>query len=227
MKIIIVFLGIVTSLSLFSRANEDSLGLFSGRVAKINSRSYLMRIKVDFSNMKYINKKDKIEFWNPHHPGFRCSSYVIGKSNDYLLLKIPSYKLCMSKVSLLISGYLHFYSGDLVNNMKMGKSLVKILIKKRLALGGKLRRNQKELDRHIEKVEALNARYTTLKKRLLAEWNEELVLLDEDKTTTLQNYKNLELRINEIDEKLVKYRVEDENMKVDRWSLDHRLFYKK
>lgn len=202
-------------------------GYFSGRVSKINLEAALVRIKVDFNNSKYLNKKDKVEFWTVINPNVRCKSYITGKSPDYLLLKIPDFKFCRSFISLAPGKYLRFYSEDLRNNIVMGKELYKILLKKQLALQGKLGRRRIELDSHIERVAAVNKRFEVLKEKLNAEWRSEIARLEEDKSISLRSYKDLELRLGEVRYKLEQYRIDDDNLKQDRWSLDPRLFFKK
>ena len=91
----------------------------------------------------------------------------------------------------------------------------------------KLQRTQKELDSYIEMVNALNDRYEVLREKLEGEWRLELANLEEDRSVSLRNFKNIEMRIEEIDLKLQKYKVEDENLSLDRWALDPRLFFKK
>ncbi|MCR9204064.1 MAG: hypothetical protein NXH75_05780 [Halobacteriovoraceae bacterium] len=177
--------------------------------------------------MKYLNKRDKLEFWDERGPQLKCKAYVIGKSNEYLLLKVPEFDYCKRFIYIAEGGYVQAFSQDLVNNLKMGKELVKILLKKRLALNSRLLRNQKDLDNHIEKVNAANLRYKVLRDKLEAEWREELGNLEEDRLTAYRNYKDLEGRILDIDNKLEKYRIEDRNLKDDRWSLDPRLYFPK
>lgn len=214
---------------LFSQSafSEDEIAIFSGRVSRINFKADLMRIKIDFGNVKYLNSKDKVEFWDERDSSKRCKGYLVGKSNDYLLFKVPSINFCKTKVFLSIGAYLKFYSVDLFNNIKMGKSLIDILLKKRLALSGKLRREQKALDSFIEKVNGVNARYQILRDKLEAEWRDQIASLEEDKTTSLRNYKDLEIRVEDLDKKLQRYSIEDKNLKLDRWALDPRLYFKK
>ena len=206
---------------------EDDIAVFSGRVSRINFKADLMRIKIDFGNVKYLNSKDKVEFWDERDSDRRCKGYLVGKSNDYLLFKVPSINFCKTKVFLSVGAYLKFYSVDLFNNIKMGKSLIDILLKKRLALSGKLRREQKSLDSFIEKVNGVNARYQILRDKLEAEWRDQIASLEEDKTTSLRNYKDLEIRLEDLDKKLQRYSIEDKNLKLDRWALDPRLYFKK
>jgi hypothetical protein len=202
-------------------------GVFSGRVSRVTAEASLIRVRVEFSNVKYINKKDKVELWEQHNPSFHCKGYVAGKSADYLLLKIPNIKDCQRQITFGYGMYLKFYSEDLENNIEMGKELLEILVKKRLAIKGKMLRRRRQLDGHIEKSDAINERFNILRSKLESQWRDELALLEEDRINALRNYKGLEVRLNEIDFKLEKYRITDENLATDRWSLDPRLFYKK
>ena len=202
-------------------------GVFSGRVSRVTSEASLVRVRVNFENVKYINKKDRVEFWEQHNPSFHCKGYVAGKSADYILLKVPNIDDCQRQLTLGYGMYLNFFSEDLENNIKMGKELIEILVKKRLAITGKILRRKKQLDGHIEKSDAINVRFNVLRSKLESQWRDELSLLEEDRINALRNYKGLEVRLNEIDFKLEKYRINDENLAIDRWSLDPRLFYKK
>jgi len=152
---------------------------------------------------------------------------VVGKSNDYLLLKVPEFPYCKRFIFISNGAYIQLYSQDLVNNLTMGKELVDILLKKKIALSSRLLTNKKNLDGHIEKVNAVNLRYKVLRDKLEAEWREELAALEEDRLTSFRNYKDLEGQLLEIDDKLEKYRIEDRNLKEDRWALDPRLYYSK
>jgi uncharacterized protein YgiM (DUF1202 family) len=109
----------------------------------------------------------------------------------------------------------------------MGREMITILQKKSLALNSKVKRNEQELNRYIEKVSAVNQRYDVLRAKLEAEWRDELAKIEEDRALTERNYQGLLMRLNEVEYNLEKYRIEDENLKVDRWSLDPKLFYKK
>lgn len=227
MRTLLAIMLLTFSCHVFAASSEDEVAIFSGRISRLNLKADLMRIKIDFGNVKYLNTKDKVEFWDERDSNKRCKAYVVGKSNDYLLFKVPSINFCKTKVFLSIGAYLQFFSVDLLNNIKMGKSLIDILLKKRLALNGKLRREQKDLDSFIEKVNGINARYQILREKLEAEWRDQVASLEEDKTTSLRNYKDLERRVDELDTKLQRYRIEDKNLKLDRWALDPRLYYKK
>jgi len=202
-------------------------GIFSGRISRVNDKASLIRLKVDFANMKYLNKKDKVEFWDERGSDIRCKAYVIGKSNEYLLMKVPEFEYCKNYIFITEGAYLQLFSQDLVNNLIMGRELIDVLLKKKTALSGMMTRNKKELDSHIEKVNAINLRYKVLRDKLEAEWREELAAIEEDRLISFRNYKEVEGQLLEIDDKLEKYRIEDKNLKQDRWALDPRLYFSK
>ncbi|MCP4914189.1 MAG: hypothetical protein GY909_13840 [Oligoflexia bacterium] len=216
----------ILSLSV-SASIQEKMGVFSGRVSKVNPKAGLVRIRINFTNMKYLNKKDKVEFWDERGSSIRCKGFVLGKSNDHMLLRVPEFNYCLKNLAVIEGAYLLFYSQDLVNNLKMGREVISILLKKRLALNGRLKRKEKDLESYIEKINAVNLRYKVLRDKLEAEWRDEIGALEEDKVTTLRNFKDLERRVLEVDNKLEKYKIEDKNLKLDQWALDPRLYYEK
>jgi hypothetical protein len=76
-------------------------------------------------------------------------------------------------------------------------------------------------------VDAVNKRFEILRQKLEIEWQKELAALEEDKAKSFTEFKNAVARLNEIDVKLEAYRLEDHNLKLDRWSLDPALYQKK
>jgi hypothetical protein len=200
---------------------------FTGRISRLNGKARLARIRTDFKNIKFLNRKDRVEFWNETYLDQRCVAIVEGRTNDYLLLKIPQYDTCIKKVHFTTGSYLHFSSEDLAQTVTMAHELVEILLKKRLAMQAKKDRYQKALSGHVEKVDATNKRYEILRQKLEIEWQKELSALEEDKAISFTEFKNAEARLNEIDTKMEAYRVEDHNLKLDRWSLDPALYIRK
>ncbi len=200
---------------------------FAGRISRLNETAKLARIRTDFANIKFLNRKDRIEFWNESYPDQRCTGLVEGRTNDYLLLRIPQYDTCVRKVHFTTGSYLHFDSEDLRETVKVAGELVEVLLKKRLAMQAKKDRHQKELTGHVEKVDVVNKRFEILRQKLEIEWQKELASLEEDKARSFTEFKTSEARLNEIDTKLEAYRIENHNLKLDRWSLDPALYYKK
>lgn len=208
-------------------AKDEYGNHFAGTISRMNAEAKLIRIRTDFANIKFLNRKDRIEFWNESYPATRCLALIEGRTNDYLLVRIPEYANCIRKVHFTTGSYLHFQSVDLGETVKLAREVVEILLKKRLAMSAKKERHQKDLDGHVEKVDVVNKRYEVLRQKLEIEWQKELANLEEDKAKTFTEFKNSEARLNEIDTKLEAYRIEDHNLKLDRWSLDPSLYFKK
>lgn len=208
-------------------ALEDKLSVFGGRVSAVNQTAELVRVKIDFKNMKFLNKKDKIDFWNETNPQNKCQTYVVAKSNDYILLKVPNFDVCITKVHITTGSWLNFESQDLDKNLVIAKELVSILIKKKTALDARLDRHKKELETYTDKVEAINKRYLVLREKLELEWRKEVSDLEEDKIMTQKTFQETQARLDDINHKLEQYRVNDTNLEEDRWALDKRLYFKK
>lgn len=206
---------------------DDGRGYFSGRISRFNREISTLKIKVDFANLKYLNSRDRLEFWDERNTSQKCRGYVLGRSADFVLVKAPDLKTCEKFLLITAGAYLKFYSKDLENNLELGKDVVGLLLKKRMAVEGQMTLRQKEIDSHLERVGAVNARYDLLRKKLEQEWQKELNALEEDRVQSVRLAKDLEQRRDEIDKKLELYKVQDENMTLDRWSLDSRLYYKK
>lgn len=229
-KLLILFM-ILLNLPVWSQTIESPIDEngdhFTGRISRLNEKAKVARIRTDFGNIKFLNRRDRVEFWNESYPDQRCVGLVEGRTNDYLLLKVPQYETCIRRVHFTTGSFLHFQSRDLKETVNMAKDLVEILLKKRLAMQAKKERHQRELTGHVEKVDAVNKRFEILRQKLEIEWQKELSSLEEDKARTFTEYKNAEARMNEIDTKLESYRVEDHNLKIDRWSLDPALYIRK
>ena len=226
--ILIILLNISLSWSQsLEKPNDEATNAFSGRISRLNRPAKLARIRTDFANIKFLNRKDRIEVWNETYPDSRCVALVEGRTNDYLLIRIPEYETCIKKVHFTTGTYLHLESPDLEQTTKIAKELVEILLKKRLAMNAKKERHQKELDGYVEKVDGINKRYEILRQKLEIEWQKDLSAFEEDKSRSFAEFKNAEARVNEIDTKIETYRVEDHNLKLDRWSLDPALYIRK
>lgn len=224
--LIFVMVEAFASAPLQSPEDENSR-FFSGRVARMNQIAKLVRIRTDFANIKFLNKGDRIEFWNENYTSMRCRAFVEGRTNDYFLIRIPEMDKCLRSVHITTGSTINFESADLNYSVDLAKDVVGILQKKRLAMQAKKNRHQRDLDGHVDRVDVVNKRYEILRQKLEIEWQKELAALEEDKARTYAEFKNAEARMNEIDTKLEAYRIEDHNLKLDRWSLDPALYIRK
>lgn len=227
LKIIALIFIMLNSYAALNEMKANELGHFSGRVSSYSKEARIVKFRVEFDNVKYLNKLDKVEFWAQHQSQVKCDAIVLGKSSDYVLLKVPKYDSCEITAPFTAGRYYFFFSQDLLNNIAMGKDLIEILTKKRLALQAKVQRNGKIVGTYPQRIDAVNNRYEVLQKKLQKEWREELAKLEQDQTEILRNTEGLQIRLNEVNHKLEQYRVEDGNLSEDRWSLDPNYYYLK
>lgn len=225
-RLAVLFTFIFLSQDLLANIKE-SQGYFSGYVSRINRKVGLVRFRVKFENQKFLNRLDKIEFWTEGYRKRACIGYIKGKTNQYLLVRIPDFNTCVRKINFTTGAYIKFFSDDFLDNLKIGNEVVNLLLKKRLALDSRLELTRKELDTFIEKKDAVNRRYRVLKEKLELEWNKELSDLEEDKNNSLQVFKHLQVLLDEVDHKLQQYKVNDSNLEIDRWSLDRKIYFRK
>lgn len=200
---------------------------FPGRVSRLNETAKLMRVRVDFSNMKFVNKGDKLQFWQHLYPKRKCRGEVMARSQMYFLLKVFRYDDCIKRVNIRSGASLRFFGEELSKNIKTAKELIDILLKKRLALQSKLKREASALEKYNEKIDIVSKRYETLYRKLEAEKLREMEFLKKDQAVLFKDYKETETKLRDVRKKLEIYKVEDSNFKLDRWSLDPKLYFMK
>ena len=200
---------------------------FGARILRVNREVELVYFKFDFENGKYLNKDDRVKFWNERNHLVSCEGDILGRTSDTFLLKVPNINFCERRIPLSVGAYMMFHSEDMKNNMIMGTHLVKILLKKRSVVSAMAERWKRELNSHMEKVNAVNVKYDVLRKKLEAEWQEQLQTLEEDRVAVVREHKSVQRQLDEIDSKLEQYKIEEDNFSLDRWSLDSRLYYER
>lgn len=222
--ITIIFISVIEVI----KANELSeAGFFSGRIAKMNGESGVVRIKVNFENVKYINQKDIIEFWDEKNEVLKCRATIHARNSDYLLIKVSNFIECKEKLPFQVGAYLKFFSEDLYNNITMGKEVMGILLKKRQSISGMMEEKNKFILGFEAKKKELNVRFQKLKEELDLQKAKEEKKLEEERALAIKFYKEFEVTRDDIDQKIELYRLKDENMILDRWSLDPQLYYRK
>lgn len=194
------------------------------RISRINKEAHLIRFRIRDPNMKFLNKGERLEFWNPDRKDKKCYTRVMGKTNEYLLVKVFNIAECMHNAPIIVGAVVHLSSEQFQYNLKLAKDLMDILTKKHQAIKGKLEITKRELETYIEKFEALNGRYEVLMGKLQGEWQEKLSELEEDRVNILQIYKGLEIELSEIEFKMDKYQYITPFQDKDQWMLESRSY---
>ena len=210
----------------FAASSEKEDGTFSGTVDHVNEGAKLLRIHTTALNAKYLGKGDGIALGD--YGGMtECRGDVVAKGREYILLKLPRFDLCSRALPMVRGAWLKFYGSSLSEKVAKGRKLVEILLKKRLALLGKLGERDKDLKRQKEKIDILNRKYGVLKDKVELEWRNALGELEEEHSGMMKKREEFEKHLTEINKQLERYRVEDKIWELDRWSLDQRFYFKK
>ncbi len=91
-------------------SKKDPLAKFSGRVSNLNLDARLVRFKVNFDNIKFLNKGDEVDFWWQHQEKNKCypnnrSAYVTNsfqnrRSHFVYLILIGMLEILKSRISV-------------------------------------------------------------------------------------------------------------------------------
>jgi len=225
------FLSLIMFL-LFSSAvlGKRDLSMFSGRILSTDFQTGFVKIRHNFSNGRFLNKGTRISVWGPdtaYNPKNSCSAIIVGKSPDYLLLRVKQILACKRIVNFSGGQAISLRSESLVENINTAKELRIILNKKRLALASRVKNLKDLIDGYPERVNSINTKYDTLIQKLNLEWKQAIQQAEEERVYNEQEYRNYVMRLDEIDFKMEKYHIEDNNLYTDRWSLDPSLYLKK
>ena len=212
---------------IFTETHYAHQGIFSGRASKVSRQAHLVRFYVTFKNQKFLGKGDRVDFFETKQSGFRCTSFVVSRAPNYLLVQVPNWKLCTRDVVINQGMHFFLFAPALKDKLNKAREVSEILAKKRIVKDTKLKKDKKNLVLYLQRVEAVNDRYEVLQKKLEQEWQQELAHLESTRIDAVYRAQLLEREIQEIDAKLEQYRVHDRNLEVDRWSLDHRLYFQK
>ena len=114
--------------SLFSSAvsGKRDLSMFSGRILSSDFQTGFVKIRHNFSNGRFLNKGTRISVWGPdtaYNPKNSCSAIIVGKSPDYLLLRIKPILACPRIVNFCGGQAISWWSESLVENINTAKEL--------------------------------------------------------------------------------------------------------
>lgn len=221
---------ILISTLLLPNAFSGELSHFSGRILASDFESGFVKVKIDFSNGRFLKKGNKVQVWQPdvaYDEYRKCDGFIIGKTDKYILIRLKKILRCKTIVNFTGGQAISMKSDQLEENIQTAVELNKILAQKRLALSSKAKTLKDLIDGHPEKINAINKKYDTLIKKLNYEWKLALEKAAEENIYNTQEYRNYATRLDEVDFKTEQYHVEEDNFYTDRWSLDPSLYYKK
>jgi len=217
------------SLSIFAqeyKQDEDSYS-FEARVVATNDEGQLLRLKTSFDNSKFLTDRDFVILSRQQHQSTECLGKMVGRSPDYILIKLTEYASCQRAIGFSEGSLVSISSEDLKKNIQAAKTLIEVLLKKRLALRSKIGRVRNQLKVRDQRVGGIQHKYQQLIRDLERKRDVELGDLTSEFVSEESELQELKIRLNETIFKIEKYKVNDHNLKEDRWSLDAFIYNKK
>ncbi|MGE3610921.1 MAG: hypothetical protein AB7I27_15125 [Bacteriovoracaceae bacterium] len=198
---------------------------FSGRVSDKDETGRIFKIHVENNNTKFFRPGDGVQFKvNLQEKKEFCKGFVQTVEDFYFTMKVEALRPCFSTEEYFRRGtVLNFYSPTLANRvLEATKFREQLVIRKEDFL-----KQLNDINHYLwsfdqEKVKTA-AKYDEEINRLQREKRkalDDLVTVKQEKLT-LQN--ELMKKLNELDESLLFYRVERQELLTDRWQLDHDL----
>lgn len=205
----------------------DRSGVFSGRISQIEREQQRLRVRLDFANAKFIQLNDEMQMWHQGQTKNKCKVKVVGKENHYVQLRVPQYNRCVNQVGFTVGSYILFSSRDLEFNMLRAREMIELLLKKRAVLAAELKEKKGKLEEVDGQINGINSEYDQRIQEIEKEREQVLGNMTEKRVLLFEDLRDDELTIGDIDYKLERFRVQSENMSIDRWSLDPELHFKK
>jgi hypothetical protein len=205
--------------SLIVKVNAKD-AVFTGRVSKLIPEQHLMRLRLEFVNAKFLKRGDDLEFWNEGRSDLRCQAVIQGRSNEYVLAEVKNWNKCIRKVGTTTGSFLFFESKELLKTLSAARELMAVLLKKRAILAGYKDRNNSANYENNLRMDNINAIYQERMERLKSEWQEALKGVTDLKNNNDRDMLSIDNQIKALDFEIERYRVEDENVIKDHWSLN-------
>jgi hypothetical protein len=200
--------------------------IFSGRVTDRDETASIVKVSSEDRNIKFFRASDKVQFrvQNSSKEQDYCEGYVRSIEEKYFVMFVKDLNPCFPGDNYFRRGMaLVFKSDKLATRVREASVYRSSLIKKKKDYIGQLNTiNQNvfsyeerkvqiasEFDRRISELEAQKIRDLD---KLLTEKNDEVRLQRE-----------LAYRLDSLDKELNFYRIDKDELLVDRWHLDHDL----
>ncbi|HXH29441.1 MAG TPA: hypothetical protein VNJ01_01390 [Bacteriovoracaceae bacterium] len=196
---------------------------FSGRVSDKDDRSRIYKIKVENNNTKFFRSGDLVNFKvNLHKSRTSCKGYVRNVEDFHFVIYVESLAPCYSSTEYFRRGtVLNFDSKVLGLRVFEATHFREQMIVRKEDFLKQLNDinhffwtfDQQKVKTAIDYDEKINALQREKRKAL-----DDLIALKQERLV-LQT--ELMKKLNELDESLIFYRVERQDLMTDRWNLDH------
>jgi hypothetical protein len=196
---------------------------FSGRVSDKDDSARIFKIRVENNNTKFFRSGDAVLFKvNLKEDKEYCKAFVRSVEDFHFTIYVERLETCYSSKSYFRRGtVLNFYSTVLAERVfEASKYREQLFVRK------------EDFLKQLNDINHFLWTFDQQKVKAAAEFDEEINRLQRQKRKALDEMINLKherlvlqnelmKKLNELDESLLFYRVERQELMVDRWNLDH------
>jgi hypothetical protein len=196
---------------------------FSGRVSDKDDTSRIFKVNVENNNTKFFRAGDQVEFKvNLQDKREYCKAFVRSVEDFHFTIYVESLAPCYSDEEYFRRGtVLNFYSKQLALRVfEASKYREQLIVRK------------EDFLKQLNGINHFIWTFDQQKVKTAAEYDQEINKLQREKRKALDDMITLKQerlilqnelmrKLNELDESLLFYRVERQELMTDRWNLDH------
>lgn len=204
---------------------KTNYAIFSGRVSDRDSSMNILKISSENGNVKFFRSGDQVYFRVASQKGSEfCKGYVRSSENKYFVIYVTDLHPCWRKKNYFRRGtLLIFNTPQLARRVLEGSSYRNILLQRRRDLFGQLNDVNHFIWTFDQQRVLLSADYDKKILELQKLKQREVDNLISKKKDNLKLQRELIKRVDQLDRDLELYRVEKNELYVDRWHMDQDL----
>ncbi len=204
--------------------NEYDYSQFTGRVSDRDKGSNILKISSEDKNIKFFRAGDKVNFTVASKDTDYCQGYVRNVEEKFFVIFVKDLYSCWNDSDYFRRGtLLHFNSKQLLSRVKEASKYRIVLLKRK-----------KDFFKQLNGVNHFIWSYDQQKVLTASDYDLKIVEIEKGKQKALEMLlakkqdqirlqKELIRRLSELDQELGHYRIERDDLLVDRWHLDHDL----
>lgn len=203
---------------------EYDYSQFTGRVTDRDKSANILKVSSEDKNVKFFRAGDLVNFTVASKDTNFCQGYVRNVEEKFFVMFVKDLYTCWENDDYFRRGtMLHFRSNQLARRVQEASKYRIVLLKRK-----------KDFFKQLNDVNHFIWSYDQQKVLTASDYDLKIVELQKGKQKALEMLlakkkdqirlqKELIRRLNELDEELDHYRIEKDDLLVDRWHLDHDL----
>ncbi|MFN8370179.1 MAG: hypothetical protein U0T83_06090 [Bacteriovoracaceae bacterium] len=199
---------------------------FTGRVTDKDVSENILKIESENKNIKFFKAGDEVKFRiaRQDKQNDKCKGFVRGIEENYLILFVEDLKKCWEKSEYFRRGTMISFFADILKTRVVEASIYRM----------QLIRKKEDYLKQLNSINHFIWSFDQIKVEKAAEYDRRIIELQKqkqealdrlltEKTEKIYLQKELVYRANQTDESIKQYRVERQELFIDRWHLDQNL----